>query len=70
MEAGNGLLDEYVLACTGAEHPKVCFLPSASGDADHYIVRFYHAFSPSRCEPSHVSLFRRDKGAGLGRDLA
>ena len=70
MEAGNGLLDDYVLACTGVEHPKVCFLPSASGDADHYVVRFYRAFSPSRCEPSHVSLFRRDKGAGLGCDLA
>jgi dipeptidase E len=33
-------------------------------------VRFYRAFSPARCEPSHVSLFRRDKGAGLGCDVA
>jgi peptidase E len=70
MEAGNPLLDEYVLGLTGAERPKVCFLPSASGDADHYIVRFYRAFSTARCEPSHVSLFRRDKGAGLGVDIA
>jgi dipeptidase E len=70
MEAGNALLDEYVLGLTGAERPKVCFLPSASGDADHYIVRFYRAFSTARCEPSHVSLFRRDKGAGLGSDVA
>jgi len=70
MEAGNPLLDEYVLAITGVEKPKVCFLPSASGDADHYIVRFYRAFSTSHCEPSHVSLFRRDKGAGLGVDIA
>lgn len=60
MEAGNPLLDEYVLGLTGAERPKVCFLPSASGDADHYIVRFYRAFYTARCEPSHVSLFRRD----------
>jgi peptidase E len=70
MEAGNPLLDEYVLALTGAERPRVCFLPSASGDADHYIVRFYRAFSTARCEPSHASLFRRDKGAGLGVDIA
>jgi dipeptidase E len=70
MEAGNPLLDEYVLGLTGVERPKVCFLPSASGDADHYIVRFYRAFSTGRCEPSHVSLFRRDKGAGLGADIA
>jgi dipeptidase E len=67
MEAGNPLLDDYVLSLTRAERPKVCFLPTASGDADHYVVRFYRAFSPARCEPSHVSLFRRDKGAGLGR---
>lgn len=70
MEAGNPLLDDFVLDLTGAVRPKVCFLPSASGDADHYIVRFYRAFGPSRCEPSHVSLFRRDKGAGLGTDIA
>ena len=67
---GNPLLDEFVLGLTQRERPKVCFLPSASGDADHYIVRFYRAFCATRCEPSHVSLFRRDKGAGLGRDLA
>jgi dipeptidase E len=69
MEAGNGLLDDYVLGLTHLERPKVCFLPSASGDADYYIVRFYRAFCASRCEPSHVSLFRRDKGAGLGCDI-
>ena len=40
----------------------MCFLPSASGDADHYIVRFYRAFDAGRCEPSHISLFRRDHG--------
>ena len=63
MEAGNALLDEYVLAATGVERPKVCFLPTASGDADHYIVRFYRHFGARRCEASHVSLFRRDCGA-------
>ncbi len=65
MEAGNPLLDDYVLglaAATGGERPKVCFLPTASGDADHYVVRFYRHFAASRCEPSHLSLFRRDCG--------
>ena len=70
MEAGNPLLDEYVLAAAHVERPRICFLPTASGDADHYVVRFYRAFSAARCEPSHVSLFRRDKGAGLGCDPA
>jgi dipeptidase E len=63
MEAGNALLDDHALALTAAERPRVCFLPTASGDADHYIVRFYRAFPAGRCEPSHISLFRRDGGA-------
>jgi dipeptidase E len=64
MEWGNTLLDDHVLALTGVERPRVCFLPTASGDADHYIVRFYRAFSAARCEPSHISLFRRETGVG------
>ena len=63
MEAGNPLLDDYVLEATGKERPKVCFIPTASGDADHYVVRFYRRFS-AVADTSHVSLFRRDKGAG------
>ncbi|MCW2990149.1 MAG: peptidase dipeptidase [Solirubrobacterales bacterium] len=72
MEAGNPLLDEYVLglASRRAQRPRVCFLPTASGDADHYVVRFYRAFSPERCIPSHVSLFRRDRGGGIDCDIA
>jgi peptidase E len=62
MESGNPLLDDYVLGLCRPERPRVCFLPTASGDADHYIVRFYRAFPAERCEPSHVSLFRREQG--------
>lgn len=70
MESGNPLLDDYVLGLTKAERPRVCFLPSASGDADHYVVRFYRAFAPHRCEASHISLFRREQGpADLRRHL-
>jgi peptidase E len=63
MESGNPLLDEYVLGLAPSARPRICFLPSASGDADHYIVRFYRAFPASRCQPSHISLFRREQGA-------
>jgi peptidase E len=64
MEWGNPLLDDHILALSGVERPRVCFLPTASGDADHYVVRFYRAFPASRCEPSHISLFRRETGVG------
>src|SRR3954447_18697443 len=59
MEAGNPLLDDYVLGLLGGRRPRVCFVPTASGDADHYVVRFYRAFA-DRAECSHISLFRRD----------
>jgi peptidase E len=67
MESGNPLLDEFVCGLTGAEAPRVCFLPTASGDADHYVVRFYNAFR-ERARPSHISLFRRERGACNLRD--
>jgi dipeptidase E len=75
MERDNTLLDDYVLGLVDRDRPRICFLPTASGDADHYIVRFYRAFPATRCEPSHVSLFRRDGGAAdmhehvLGSDI-
>ena len=48
MDAGNPLLDDYVLRLTGVERPRVCFVPTASGDADHYVVRFYRTFAGLR----------------------
>jgi dipeptidase E len=70
MERDGRMLDDYVLSLVSAERPRVCFLPTASGDADHYVVRFYRRFSPG-CEASHVSLFRRDQGTGgVEDDLA
>jgi dipeptidase E len=68
MESGNPLLDEYVLGLCPSERPRVCFLPSASGDADHYVVRFYRAFPAERCDASHISLFRREQGPEDLRD--
>ena len=44
----------------------MCFVPTASGDADHYVVRFYRTFAAFGCEPSHLSLFRRDRTAATG----
>ena len=70
MERENRLLDDYVLSLASRARPHVCFLPTASGDADHYVVRFYRRFSAS-CEASHVSLFSRDQGTGgVEDDLA
>lgn len=61
MESGNPLMDDYVLSLTRKPRPRVCFLPSASGDADHYVVRFYREFAGGRADASHISLFRRHR---------
>lgn len=55
----DSLLDRYVLARAGVPEPRVAFVPTASGDADSYLVRFYAALSGLRCRPSHLPLFRR-----------
>jgi peptidase E len=58
MEPENPLLDRYVLDLAGVDRPRICFLPTAGGDAADYIVRFYAAFSTLPCAPTHLSLFK------------
>jgi peptidase E/N-acetylglutamate synthase-like GNAT family acetyltransferase len=58
MEPLNPLLDLYVLQQSPAVKPKICFVGTASGDAQEYIDRFYQSFGRLRCTPSHLSLFR------------
>ncbi|WGV28553.1 Type 1 glutamine amidotransferase-like domain-containing protein [Halotia branconii] len=57
MEPDNTLLDLYILRLCKKKTPKVCFIPTASGDSDKYIVKFYSAFGQLLCKPSHLSLF-------------
>jgi dipeptidase E len=38
-------LDDYILRASGKEKPRICFVPTACGDADSYIVRFYRRFA-------------------------
>lgn len=58
MEPDNLALDRYVIAQTGKDRPRVCFLPQASGESLDYIVRFYNAFTQLNTVPSHLSLFQ------------
>ncbi len=57
MEPDNLLLDRYVLGLANREQPRVCFVPTASGDAQAYIDRFHAAFGSLPCRPNHLSLF-------------
>lgn len=59
MEPNNLALDQFILELTGVDRPRVCFVPTASGDANQYVERFYECFGALPCEPSDLSLFRR-----------
>ena len=58
MEPDNLALDRYILKQTENKHPKVCFVPTASGDAESYLLKFYQACGELDCRPTHLSLFR------------
>lgn len=57
MEPENPLLDQYILTQSHKPNPKICFLPTASGDSEDFIKRFYRSFEKMNCIPSHLSLF-------------
>ena len=59
MEPDNPLLDRYILQQARRPNPVVCFLPTASGDSEGYIARFYDAFSKLPCRPRHLPLFKQ-----------
>jgi dipeptidase E len=55
---GDPELDAYVVAQAPTPEPRICLLPTAGGDPDDQIQRFYRAFHGLDCTPSHLSLFR------------
>lgn len=58
-EPDNPLLDDYILSLTGKAKPRICFLPTASGDSADCMQRFHAAFPPQRAEASVLELFNR-----------
>ena len=52
-------LISYVLSLAKEDRPKVCFIPTATGDAAISIVDFYDRFTSSKAQTSHLSLFNR-----------
>ena len=52
-------LDDHILSLTEREHPRVCYLPTAAGDAADKVEQFRAAFA-GRAETSVLNLFWRD----------
>ena len=57
MEPDNPLLDYYIYGLSDKAEPRICFIPTASGDSEEYIERFYRHFAPKPAHLSHLSLF-------------
>lgn len=51
----------HLVELTGVENPKVCLLPTASGDPQESISNFYSVMDRFDCTPSHISLFRMER---------
>jgi peptidase E len=49
----------YVVDQARRSRPRVGFLPTASGDAESFIAKFYQHFSGVTCDASHLGLFGR-----------
>jgi peptidase E len=58
MEPDIPALDDFVLSLAPAREPRICLLPTAGGDSEAQIHRYYATFGDRSCEPTHVSLFR------------
>lgn len=67
---GRGL-DEYIVEQSNNARPRVCFIPTASGDSTIYIDRFHKAFAKLGARTSHLTLFAPQKTkSGFGDFLA
>ena len=56
---GKLIIEKYIISLIRGDRPKVCFIPTASGDNTSYKLNFYKAFSALNCIPSHVDFFSR-----------
>lgn len=71
----NLLLDEYILLQANKPKPKVLFLPTAGGDHEDYIAKFYRSYKRLNCIPTHLALskktipYKRLEKFVLGQDI-
>jgi peptidase E len=73
FSAEDPVLDDEILRLSGAADPAVCFVPTASGDAEAYVERFLAAYPRERARASVLRLFWREiddlRGHLLSQDV-
>jgi len=56
--AGNDAICDLIVDLAEVPRPRICLLPTASGDPEDQIARFRRAFGERDCIPHAISLFR------------
>ncbi len=57
MAEPESALDDLLLSFSPASRPRVCFVPTPTGDSNRAIAAFFEAFSQRDCDPSCLRLF-------------
>ena len=52
-------IEKYIVSLSNKKRPKICFIPTASGDSSLFKLNFYRAFSKLDCITSHIDFFSR-----------
>ena len=52
-------IEKYIISLINKKRPKICFIPTASGDSSLYKLNFYRAFSKLDCITNHIDFFSR-----------
>jgi len=52
-------IEKYIVSLSNKKRPRICFIPTASGDSSLYKLNFYRAFSKLDCITSHIDFFSR-----------
>ena len=52
-------IEKYIRSQSSKNNPKICFIPTATGDDSSYIENFYKAFDSLGCKTSHIDFFKR-----------
>lgn len=55
---GNDAICDLIVELADSPRPRICLLPTASGDPEDQIARFRRAFAERDCVPQVISLFR------------
>ena len=56
---GSLKIEKYIISLISKKRPKICFIPTASGDNHLYKLNFYRAFSKLDCITTHIDFFSR-----------